>query len=272
VAPASSTSVRPRRGLFLPPFDALADPRLVADLAVAAEQAGWDGVFLWDHIRYTPPVSAIVDPWICSAAIAVRTERILFGPMVTPLPRRRPQIVARQAASLALLSGGRLVLGFGSGDAWIGEMSRFGDETDPPTRGDMLDEGLDVVTGLLTGHLVEHLGRHYRAEDVRFLPAPEQPIPVWIAGRYGKRKPLERAARYDGAFIIGFPGSEGVAAVRDSIADLRSDVAGYEIVAELPADTDPEPWIEAGATWLLTRFGPYDLDPAAVRSRIEAGP
>lgn len=272
MAPALSTSVRPSRGLFLPPFDALADPRAIGDLAVAAEQAGWDGVFLWDHIRYTPPVSAIADPWICGAAIAARTERIRFGPMVTPLPRRRPQIVARQAASLDLLSGGRLVLGFGSGDDWIGEMSRFGDEIDPPTRGDMLDEGLDVVTGLLGGHLVEHLGRHYRAEDVRFLPAPERPVPVWIAGRYGKRKPLERAARYDGVFVIGYPGPEGVAAVRDAIGAERGDVAGYDIVAEVPADADPDAWAAAGATWLLTRFGPYDLDPAVVRARIEAGP
>lgn len=260
------------RGLFLPPFDALADPRLVADLAVAAEQAGWDGVFVWDHVRYSPPVAAIADPWICCAAIALRTDRIRFGPMVTPLPRRRPHVVARQAASLDLLSGGRLVLGFGSGDDWLGEMSRFGDEADPKVRGEMLDEGLDVVTGLLTGHLVEHLGRHYRAEDVRFLPAPPRPIPIWIAGRYGKRAPLRRAARYDGAFVISFPGPEGVGVVRDAVAEQRGGLEGYDVVAEIGTDADPAPWIEAGATWVLTRFGPYELDPAAVRARIDAGP
>jgi alkanesulfonate monooxygenase SsuD/methylene tetrahydromethanopterin reductase-like flavin-dependent oxidoreductase (luciferase family) len=264
--------VGPSRGLFLPPFDALADPRLVADLAVAAERAGWDGVFIWDHVRYSPPVSAIADPWICCAAIAARTERIRFGPMVTPLPRRRPHIVARQAASLDLLSGGRLVLGFGSGDDWLGEMSRFGDEADARTRGDMLDEGLDVLTGLLSGHLVEHLGRHYRAEDVRFLPAPERPIPIWIAGRFGNRKPLQRAARYDGAFVIGYPGPEGIPQVRETLAVERVVPTGFDLVVDIGTDADPAPWAAAGATWVLTRFGPYELDPAAVRARIDAGP
>ncbi|MBW4040844.1 MAG: LLM class flavin-dependent oxidoreductase [Acidobacteria bacterium] len=263
---------RPNRGVFLPPFDALADPRLVADLAVAAEQAGWDGVFVWDHVRYSRPVTAIADPWICCAAIAARTERIRFGPMVTPLPRRRPHVVARQAASLDLLSGGRLVLGFGSGDDWLGELSRFGDEADARTRGDMLDEGLDVLTGLLSGHLVEHIGPHYRAEDVRFLPAPERPIPIWIAGRFGNRRPLQRAARYDGAFVIAYPGPEGIRQVRETLAAARPDLTAFDVVVDIAADADPSPWAAAGATWVLNRFGPYELDPAAVRARIEAGP
>jgi alkanesulfonate monooxygenase SsuD/methylene tetrahydromethanopterin reductase-like flavin-dependent oxidoreductase (luciferase family) len=265
-------SIGARRGIFLPPFDALADPGRVADLAVAAEQAGWDGLFVWDHVRYSAPVTAIADPWICCAAIAVRTERLRFGPMVTPLPRRRPHVVARQAASLDVLSGGRLVLGFGSGDDWLGEMSRFGDEGDAKTRGDMLDEGLDVVTGLLSGRLVEHLGRHYRAEDVRFLPAPDRPIPIWIAGRHGKRAPLRRAARYDGAFVIGHPGPEGVTAVREAVAAQRGSVDDYDVVVDIGPDADPAPWAAAGATWVLTRFGPYELDPIAVRAVIEAGP
>lgn len=263
---------RPRRGLFLPPFDAFADPRVVADVAALAEEAGWDGVFVWDHVRYSPPVAAIADPWICCAAIAARTERILFGPMVTPLPRRRPHVVARQAASLDLLSGGRLVLGFGSGDDWLGEMSRFGDEADAKVRGDMLDEGLDVLTGLLSGHLVEHLGRHYRAEDVRFLPAPERPIPIWIAGRFGRTKPLRRAAGYDGAFVIGYPGPEGVAVVRETLAAERQDLSGFDVVVDVPTDTDVEPWLASGATWVLTRFGPYGLDVDAVRAVVAAGP
>jgi alkanesulfonate monooxygenase SsuD/methylene tetrahydromethanopterin reductase-like flavin-dependent oxidoreductase (luciferase family) len=261
-----------KRGIFLPPFDALADPAIVADLAVAAEQAGWDGVFVWDHVRYSSPVTAIADPWICCAAIAVRTERIVFGPMVTPLPRRRPHVVARQAASLAVLSGGRLVLGFGIGDDWLGEMSRFGDEGDARARGEMLDEGLEVLTGLLSGRLVEHLGKHYRAEDVRFLPAPERPIPIWIAGRFGNRAPLRRSAQYDGAFIIGYPGPEGVDQVRAAVTGRRGHLGGYDVVVDIPVDADPAPWAAAGATWVLTRFGPYDLDERAVRRTIEAGP
>ena len=99
-----------RRGLFVAPFDALADPRVVGDLAAAAEAAGWEGFFVWDHLQYGERVTAIADPWICCAAVAMRTERLLFGPMVTPLARRRPQVLARQASSLAVLSGGRFVL------------------------------------------------------------------------------------------------------------------------------------------------------------------
>ena len=256
----------------MPPFDALADPSVMADLAMLAEQAGWDGLFVWDHVRYSSPVVAIADPWICCAAIAARTERILFGPMVTPLPRRRPHVVARQAASLDRMSGGRLVLGFGSGDDWLGEMSRFGDEADPVVRGAMLDEGLEVLTGLLGGRLVEHLGPYYRAEDVRFLPAPEHPIPIWIAGRFGKQAPLRRAARFDGAFVIGYPGPEGVQQVRDAVEQRRGSLDDYDVVVDVPSGTDPRPWSDAGATWVLDRFGPYELDEQAVRRAIEAGP
>ena len=272
MASARDSSSRARRGIFLPPFDALADPAVVADLAVAAEQAGWDGVFLWDHVRYSSPVTDIADPWICLAAIAMRTERIRIGPMVTPLPRRRPHVVARQTASLDRLAPGRLVLGFGIGDDWLGEMSRFGDESDAKVRGAMLDEGLEVVTGLLSGRLVEHLGPHYRAEDVRFLPAPERQVPVWIAGRYGRRLPLRRAARFDGAFVIGYPGPEGVASVREAVGEQRGSLDGFEVVVDVPAGTDPRPWADAGATWVLDRFGPYGLDEAAVRAAIEVGP
>ncbi len=135
-----------RRGLFVAPFDPLADPRVVGELAAIAEAAGWDGFFVWDHLLYGDRVTEIGDVWTCCAAVALRTERMQFGPMVTPLPRRRPQVLARQAASLAVLSGGRFVLGLGLGDDWVAEFSAFGDEPDPRVRGQMLDEGLEVVT------------------------------------------------------------------------------------------------------------------------------
>ena len=129
-----------RAGLTLPIFDGLADPRLLADLAATAEQAGWDGVFVWDHVVYRSPVRAATDPWIATAAMAARTERVALGPMVTPLARRRPQVVARQAVALDHLSGGRLVLGVGLGlDRSGGELSRFGEELDDRRRAAMLD-------------------------------------------------------------------------------------------------------------------------------------
>ncbi len=176
-----------RRGLFVAPFDSLADPRTVGDLAAAAEAAGWDGFFVWDHLLYGERVTAIADVWTCCAAVAMRTETLRFGPMVTPLARRRPQVLARQAASLSVLSGGRFVLGLGLGDDWVGEFSAFGDEPDPRARGRMLDEGLEVLTALLSGDLVAHDGAHHTVREVRFRPAPA--VPIWLAGRSATRPP-----------------------------------------------------------------------------------
>jgi alkanesulfonate monooxygenase SsuD/methylene tetrahydromethanopterin reductase-like flavin-dependent oxidoreductase (luciferase family) len=258
-----------RRGLFLAPFDALADPRVVGDLAAEAEAAGWDGVFVWDHLQYGDRVTAIADPWTCCAAIALRTERLLLGPMVTPLPRRRPQVLARQAASLAVLSGGRLVLGLGLGDDWVEEFSAFGDEPDPRVRGRMLDEGLAVLTGLLGGDTVDHAGEHHVARAVRFLPAPR--VPIWLAGRYGNRAPLRRAASYDGFFVIGLDGPDDLDAVTGDLAG-HEPAPGFDVVVDLQPEEDPAPWLDRGATWVLTRIGPFDLDLAAVRRIVAAGP
>ena len=265
-----------RRGLFLPPFDALADPVLLADLAVEAERAGWDGVFVWDHLLYSEPVREIADPWICCAAIAVRTSRLLFGPMVTPLTRRRPQVLARQAATLDRLSGGRLVLGFGLGDdGRVGELSRFGEEVDARVRAARLDEGLELLRRLLSGGDVDHDGAHFAARGVRFLPAVERPggIPIWIGGRWPNAAPLRRAARYDGAFVISVPEPDDLATVRRTVAEARAtSAAPFDLVVELPAGADPAPWAAAGATWVLTRLGPYELDVDEVVRVVRAGP
>ena len=108
------------------PFDELADPRVLADLAVAAEERGWDGFFVWDHIVYRPPVQAVADPWVALAAVASATSRLRIGPMVTPLSRRRVPKLARETVSLDLLSSGRLTLGVGLGSARNGEFGPFG--------------------------------------------------------------------------------------------------------------------------------------------------
>jgi alkanesulfonate monooxygenase SsuD/methylene tetrahydromethanopterin reductase-like flavin-dependent oxidoreductase (luciferase family) len=261
--------VTTRRGLFVAPFDALADPRVVGDLAAAAEEAGWDGFFLWDHLQYGERVAEIADVWTCCAAVAMRTERLLLGPMVTPLARRRPQVMARQAASLAVLSAGRVVLGLGLGDDWVGEFSAFGDEPDPRTRGRMLDEGLDVLTALLRGDQVDHEGEHYAARDVRFRPAPA--VPLWLAGRFGNRPPLRRAARHDGFFVIGLDEPDDLGQVTAGLAE-HDPPPGFDVVVDLRPEQDPEPWLDRGASWVLTRIGPFDLDLADVRRVVAAGP
>lgn len=97
------------RGLFIPQFGELADLGLLADLGRRAERAGWDGLFLWDHIQYRPPADRVLDPWIALAAIGAVTDRLRLGAMVTPLARRRPWVVARQLAIVVDLLSGQTV-------------------------------------------------------------------------------------------------------------------------------------------------------------------
>ena len=264
-----------RAGLFLPIFDDLADARLLGDLAADAEAAGWDGVFVWDHVYYRPPVRAATDPWTAMACIAMATSRIRFGPMVTPVARRRPHVLARQVAALDRLSDGRFVFGAGLGlDASGGELSRFGEQTDDRVRAEMLDEGLSLLTALLSGEQVDHRGAHFTAADVRFDPTPvRRRVPIWLAARWPNRRPLRRAARHDGLFIIDVESPADVAAATDVIKVERGgELEGFDVVVELAPDGSPERWERAGATWCLAAFDPFSVTEADVRRRIERGP
>src|SRR5215218_9506128 len=191
-----------RSGLWLPLFEELADPRVVARLAADAEESGWNGVFVWDQLRWREPIKQVADPWITLAAIAAATEEVMLGPMVTPLARRRPAKVARETATLDRLSGGRLILGVGlGGDQFAGEFSKTGEQVDDRARGQMLDEALAILVAAWSGEPVNHRGKHYLINDVQFLPRPVQRprIPVWAAAFPHNLKPLRRAARYDGS-------------------------------------------------------------------------
>ena len=248
-----------RRGIFVAPFDELADPRLLMELASLAEEKGWDGFFLWDHIRYRAPTRAVLDPWIALSAIALATERIRIGPMVTPVARRRPHKLARETVTLDLLSQGRLTLGVGLGGDRNGELGPFGDETDPKARARLLDDGLARLAG-------------YWAEE--FQPGPVQipRIPVWVASRWPNRRPLRRAARWDGLFPIEMPEPAALAELAADVMDLRDDPgAPFDLVAEVNPGDEPGPWEAAGATWVLTSFDQSPLQ-SEVREAIEAGP
>jgi alkanesulfonate monooxygenase SsuD/methylene tetrahydromethanopterin reductase-like flavin-dependent oxidoreductase (luciferase family) len=210
-----------RLGLYIPLFDELADPALVARLCAEAEEAGWDGVFVWDHVRWREPVVDVADPQITLAAIAGATERIRLGPMVTPLARRRPVKVARETATLDRLSNGRLTLGVGLGsDRFGSEYSTTGEELDDRKRAQMLDEALEILQAAWTGTPVHHRGEHYTVDAMRFLPRPLQRpgVPIWVAGYYGKSKPLHRAIRYQGFFPVGIQHPDQLAEVS---AELR---------------------------------------------------
>jgi len=260
-----------KRGLTLPIFDELANPALLAQLAREAEEAGLDGVFVWDHVRYRKPVSAVTDPWIALAAIACNTTRIAIGPMVTPLARRRPVVVARQVAALDHLSGGRMILGTGLGlDSSGGEFAPLGEEPDTRVRAEMYDEALVLLRALLSGGPVDVAGAHFQITGgVEFLPTPvQQHLPIWVAGRWPHRRPLLRASGQDGVFVIDLSPAE-LADVRALIAEHRPNgLDGFDIVVHAPAGTDSAPWEEAGATWCLTTFDPFAGTADAVRQAI----
>jgi alkanesulfonate monooxygenase SsuD/methylene tetrahydromethanopterin reductase-like flavin-dependent oxidoreductase (luciferase family) len=246
-------------GLYLPLFDPLADPATVARLAAEAEDAGWDGFFLWDHIRWREPVAAVGDTQVTLAAIAAATERIRLGPLVTPLARRRPAKVARETVALDLLSGGRLTLGVGvGGDEFGSEYSITGEELDDRRRARMLDEALEVLEAAWSGEPVRHRGEHYRVDAMRFLPRPVQRprVPIWVAGLAGRLRPIRRAARYDGYFPIRLESADQLAEIVGRVHELREEAGRdpdepYEVVTELEPGLDPAPYREAGATWLL---------------------
>ncbi|MDX6282519.1 MAG: hypothetical protein QOH03_3590, partial [Kribbellaceae bacterium] len=176
---------------------------------------------------------------------------------------------ARQTASLDVLSRGRLTLGVGLGSDRFGEeFSRFGDETDDRVRAAMMDESLDILRAAWSGEAVRHHGEHYTVDDVEFLPKPAQDdgVPIWIAGFPGNVRPRRRAARYNGFFPVNLTSSDELAEAVAGVQEFRTDpTAPYDVAVSLPVGTDPRPYADAGATWLLT-----DIDPGARRTDVEA--
>ncbi|WP_328540598.1 LLM class flavin-dependent oxidoreductase [Streptomyces sp. NBC_00344] len=285
-----------RFSINIPNFGEFADARTVAKAAVAAEQAGWDGLFIWDHVVHDKRQHrgrAFGDPWMLLTAAALATSRIRLGTLVTPVARRRPQQLARQVATLDALSGGRVVFGAGLGGPVDDEYGSFGETTDLVVLAERLDEGLDLLRRYWSGEPVNHEGRHYQVRDVTLLPATVQRPrpPVWIAGFWPNRPPMRRAAHWDGAVPLFTSARHGhippADQVRDLVAYVRRHREGpadtpFEIVlgGASPADTAGArdvigPLIDAGATWWDERQvqGGNDLDRLVpVLRRIEQGP
>jgi alkanesulfonate monooxygenase SsuD/methylene tetrahydromethanopterin reductase-like flavin-dependent oxidoreductase (luciferase family) len=255
-----------RFAVWVPNFGAFADARLVADLAARTETAGWDGWFLWDHVVHLGGDEPVVDPWMALALAAASTGRIRLGTLVTPVPRRRPWNLARQAATLDQISGGRAVLGAGIGSVRTGEFRDFGEETDLKRRASLLDEGLEVIDAVWSGAPVHHHGKNYRVDGITFRPVPVQdPLPVWVGAVWPHRRPLRRAARWQGVFPERLPGPEAVAQIRQEIGPDK------DIVVSSREARSPRDWAAAGATWWLLSLQAGDAI-GNVEAMIDAGP
>jgi alkanesulfonate monooxygenase SsuD/methylene tetrahydromethanopterin reductase-like flavin-dependent oxidoreductase (luciferase family) len=266
------------------------DPRTVATLAAEAEAAGWDGVFYFDAIAIGS--MELYDPWVVLAAMAQRTERVRLGAIITPPARRRPWKLAREAMTLDRLSGGRLVLPVGLGvldDAGFGPV---GEPTDIRVRAELLDESLEIITGLWSGRPFAFTGQHYRFAEMTFLPTPvQQPrIPIWVVAVWPRERSMRRAVRWDGIVPQAHDDAGGQldltpAHVREIAAYAgreRPEVehnSPFEIIAQgtssatdrAAAVATVRAWADAGATWWIEADW-QDATVESIRRRIEAGP
>jgi alkanesulfonate monooxygenase SsuD/methylene tetrahydromethanopterin reductase-like flavin-dependent oxidoreductase (luciferase family) len=267
-----------RYGIYVPSYDSYGDPAVLRDLAVAAEESGWDGFFMWDLISpydYEPPVA---DPWVVLAAIAQATRTIHLGPMVVPLPRRRPAKLALEASTLQSLSGGRLILGLGTGVGW--DYTRFGESAKRSELAARLDDGAALLHAYLSGEPVEHSGPYYEATGVRFPPAE---VPIWTSGFWPRKGPVRGARGASGLFPqmrdeaddFRLPTPTEVRAIRAEFIEAGGRADGDLAIWSPSATAAPsagraEEYARAGVTWWFQDGS--ELSPAELLDRIAGGP
>lgn len=268
--------------LSLPNGGPCGDARTLAEFAHIAEEAGWDGVFLEDYIVFqSRDGTPTHDPWIALAAMAMRTERIRLGIKVTALARRRPWKVAREAVTLDHLSHGRFILGLGLGNGKDLDIAAFAEEADDVKRAKMLDEALEILTGLWSGQPFSYQGTYYHVTEVTFLPRPYQTprIPIWIGGKWPNNVPMRRAARWDGACpYIGREWTpEDVRALKAYIDSQRTAFAPFDIAISGSRSGNAAQdkamrtsLAEAGVTWYGEYVPPAHLEE--MRAAIAPGP
>lgn len=275
-----------RFAIDTPQFGPYANPRTLSELAREAEGSGWDGFFIWDHVQVGWP-DPVADPWVALAAMACATSTIRLGALVTPLARRHPWKVAREAVTLDHLTGGRLVFGAGLGvDIW-GELTGFGITADERVRAEMLDEGLRILTGLWSGERFKFQGKHFRVDETQFLPKPvQQPrIPIWIAGGWPRKPPFRRAARYDGVVPMTADIEQPltpshIEQIVTYVRKHRTVEAPFEVLQSgvTPGESAAQDWqivapyAAAGATWWVETVLPWKRPFEEARRRIRKGP
>jgi alkanesulfonate monooxygenase SsuD/methylene tetrahydromethanopterin reductase-like flavin-dependent oxidoreductase (luciferase family) len=262
-----------RFGVCLANIGSYSDPRIAVAMAVEAEEHGWDGMFVWDHLAFVwgPPAS---DPWVTLAAVAARTERIRVGTAVTPVARRRPQVLAQQVATLDVLSGGRVIFAAGLGGS-PSEFGKFGEPTDARIRAEMLDEGLLLLRSLWSGEEVRHHGAHYTVDAVTLAPTPSQEhVPIWIGGN--RAPSLRRASRWDG-WVADSVAPTGATLMPDDVARsigvMGRGEEEFDVAVLGESDhSDPAAYARAGATWWLENVHDRRGDVDAMLALVRDGP
>lgn len=264
------------------------DVETILEMAIEAEEAGWDGVFYWDGI-YIESAGPMYDPWVILGAMALQTKRVRLGAILTPPSRRRPWKLARETVTVDHLSHGRLIVAVGLGALDDGGFAKVGEATDRKVRAELLDEGMEILTGLWSGKPFHFQGKHYHLDEMTFQPPPVQSprIPIWVVGAWPSMKSMQRVLRYDGLLPNKLSASgndnamtpEDIRAMKAYIEEHRTLVTPFDIVweGETPGDDREraaqiiQPFIDAGITWWMeTRWFTEDIE--AIRTRISQGP
>jgi alkanesulfonate monooxygenase SsuD/methylene tetrahydromethanopterin reductase-like flavin-dependent oxidoreductase (luciferase family) len=264
-------------GVSVSNYGKIEDPRDFIRLAKGVEDAGWDGFFLWDHINWRGSFTNH-DPWVLLSAIAAETERVKIGPLVTPLPRRRPHKVAREALTLDHLSKGRFILGVGLGWPPKNEYGAFKEPTDIKIRAKMLDEALEIVTGLWSGEQFSFKGDHYELDNVAYQPTPynKKGIPIWVGGTWPKKGPFRRAARYNGVVPQGTGTGTKFRDMMTYVKKHRTNSEHYDwvcstaYVSRNKRDAFVNEFQGVGATWYIESWGTESYEKQT--NRVKRGP
>lgn len=273
--------------IYTPNFGNWANPLDLANFALEAEKAGWDGFFLWDHLVFMEGFNVpVLDPWVTLSAIAMKTKEIKIGPLITPLVRRRPWKLAREILSVDHLSNGRLILGVGLGAPEY-DFVTFGEDYDNFIRAKKLDEGLTVLLGLLSGENYNYEGEYYKIKDVKFVPTPvNDHVPIWVAAMWPNKGPLRRAAQYDGVFPISNSWPEqlspnDVKQILEYISQYRNSISDFDVIitGETPSNRAEgtriiEPFDKEGVTWWCESINLFRFKNSEEKmlDRIRQGP
>jgi alkanesulfonate monooxygenase SsuD/methylene tetrahydromethanopterin reductase-like flavin-dependent oxidoreductase (luciferase family) len=274
-------SKRAKSGIYIANHGITSNPHDYIKLAKSGEEYGWDGFFLWDHV-FLPWAKDqdVLDPWIILSAIATQTNNIAIGTTVTPLARRRPMIIAREAITIDILSSGRFILGVGLGGT--AELKALGEEEDPKIRGEMLDESLEILKGLWSGKPFTFDGKHFKIkEPVKF--KPEGNIKIWVGGEWPNKKPFRRAAKHDGIFPLKAGSDPSLypqeyQEILRYIRKYRKSLDSFDVVKSIITVGDKEEdayihdFINIGVNWLLEAFWSERCSLKEIQKIIERGP